>query len=185
MLDLIRPRAARNTLRSPLATALTCMLATGIVVATPYAASAVAPASPSAQPLVSTTTTVTSSCAPGRPGPIVLAATVRSSNGTVPTGLISFSNGSTVIGSAELDSSGRARITPKLTEGRARITAAFPGAPPLGPSTSQVLNLRVGPGSTCMVRERSRHGTNNSNNNNNAGASRGGGGGHHKRHHRF
>jgi hypothetical protein len=158
------------------------MLATGIVVATPYAASAVAPASLDAQPLVSTTTTVTSSCAPGRPGPIVLTAKVTSSGGTVPTGLISFSNGSTVIGSAELDPSGKATITPKLTEGRARITAAFPGVGELKPSSSRVLNLRVGPGSTCMVmvRERSHHGTNN----NNADASGGGGGGHHKRRHR-
>ncbi|MEV6867439.1 Ig-like domain-containing protein [Streptosporangium subroseum] len=127
---------------------------------------------------------MTSSCAPGRPGPIVLTATVRSSDGTVPTGPISFSNGSTVIGSPVLDPSGQATFTPQLTPGRARITAAFAGVGELKPSTSRVLNLRVGPGSTCVVRERSHHGTNNSNNNNNADASGGGGIGH-KRHHRF
>jgi hypothetical protein len=80
-------------------------------------------------------------------------------------------------------------MTPKLTPGMARITAAFPRAGELEPSTSRALNLRVGPGNTCMVRERERersrshHGTNNGNNNNNADASGRRGGGHKRHHH--
>jgi hypothetical protein len=54
----------------------------------------------------------------------------------VPTGTITFSNGSTVIGAATLDSGGVATFTPDISTGTYSITAAYGGDALHGPSTS-------------------------------------------------
>ncbi|WP_371783213.1 ice-binding family protein [Streptosporangium subroseum] len=122
-----------------------------------------------------TTITLTSSCSMRRGGPIVLVATVRSSNGTVPTGLVFFRNRGVVLGSAPLIASGvgtaRATLAPNLPRDRtARITATYPGTLPVGPSTSTVLVQRVGENGRCPSPSPRKHRpVNNTNNNNNAG----------------
>ncbi|MDP9849240.1 hypothetical protein J2853_008451 [Streptosporangium lutulentum] len=158
------------------------MTAMGAIVATPLTASASAPVPLDYQPVVATTTRLTSSCESGRPGPIALTARVTSAGGTTPAGLVSFSNGSTVLGSASLDMSGQAVLNPSLPAGRARITATFQGNPGQGlaSSTSERLVQGVNSEGRCMTRRHSSHGgVGNTNNNNNADGFAGGG--HHKR----
>jgi hypothetical protein len=124
-----------------------------------------------------TTLTLTSSCPVRGRGPIVLIATVRSSNGTIPTGTIFFRNRGVVVGSAPLVASGvgtaRATIAPNLSRDRtARITATYTGTLLVGPSTSTVLVQRVGEDGRCpspSPRPRKHRPVNNTNNNNNAG----------------
>ncbi|SNT60796.1 Ig-like domain (group 3) [Streptosporangium subroseum] len=120
-----------------------------------------------------TTMTLISSCPVRRGGPIVLVATVRSSNGTVPTGTVFFRDRGVVVGSAPLVASGvgtaRATIAPNLPRDRtARITATYTGTLLVGPSTSNVLIQRVGEDGRCPSPRKHRP-VNNTNNNNNAG----------------
>jgi hypothetical protein len=70
------------------------------------------------------------------PPQLILVATVLGSGGPVPTGTITFSNGSTVIGAATLDSGGVATFTPDISTGTYSITAAYGGDALHGPSTS-------------------------------------------------
>ncbi|WP_371783214.1 ice-binding family protein [Streptosporangium subroseum] len=157
--------------------------------ATPVEVAAPAPAAAPALAPGAARVTLTSSCGSGTPGgPVVLTATVRTASGApVPTGQVVFSNGTTVIGSAALNASGQATMTPNLPAGRWQLTAAFQGGSGVGAGTSRAHNLRVGPGSTCWVRDRGRrhhrhHGGANNGSNNNASAFGGGGGGHHRGH---
>ncbi|AWS46556.1 ice-binding family protein [Streptosporangium sp. 'caverna'] len=120
-----------------------------------------------------TTLTLTSSCTMRGGGPVVLTATVRSSNGTMPTGMVFFRDRGVVVGWAPLVASGvgtaRATITPNLPDDRiARITATYTGTLLVGPSTSTMLTQRVGDDGRCPSRRKHRP-VNNTNNNNNAG----------------
>ncbi|GAA3836309.1 hypothetical protein GCM10022226_67740 [Sphaerisporangium flaviroseum] len=98
-----------------------------------------------------TTTTVTTSCSTNGPGggPLTLTATVRSSGKTVPTGPVVFTADGVSLGAVQLDSNGRATLSPTLTEGIRRIVASFPGTDPLNPSASSEFLLRVGPNGSC------------------------------------
>jgi hypothetical protein len=122
-----------------------------------------------------TTVTLTSSCRSAPGGPVTFTTTVRAVNGTTaPTGTIYFRLGRDLLGSAPLVASGpgTARATlinPAIPVGtdRARVTATYPGATGLTPSTSDLLSQEIGEGGRCPERSSSKP-VNNTNNNNNA-----------------
>jgi hypothetical protein len=93
----------------------------------------------------SSTTSLTSSpnaSAPGRN--VVLSTTVTSSGAGTPTGTVRFEDGSTVLGTAPLDSGGRASLTTAtLTTGTHTVTAVYSGAPGVLPSVSTPVTQTV------------------------------------------
>jgi hypothetical protein len=91
---------------------------------------------------------------------VILVATVLGSVGPTPTGTVTFNNGSAVIGTAPLDSSGVATLTPNLPLGTYSIVAVYSGDALHSPSTSQPVsisnpatgfNLTVTPASVTMA----------------------------------
>ncbi len=94
------------------------------------------------------TTVVTSSVNPSTYGtPVTFVATVTSSSGIAPTGVVTFLDGGTQIGTATLAGTSGAGTftTSSLTAGTHAITVSYPGDPNSGPGTSapiiQVVNL--------------------------------------------
>jgi hypothetical protein len=89
----------------------------------------------------SSTTVLTSSPNPSSSGrPVVLSTTVTSSGAGTPTGTVTFEDSSTVLGTAPLDSSGRATFTTAgLAAGTHTITAVYSGGPGVLPSISTPL----------------------------------------------
>ena len=101
--------------------------------------------SPSTSPSVSetvnpipTTTALGMAATTGTNPQVVLVASVLGSTGPTPTGTITFNAGSTEIGSATLDASGVASLTPNLTNGvNYNIVAVYSGDADHATSTSQ------------------------------------------------
>ncbi|MDH2430508.1 ice-binding family protein [Sphaerisporangium sp. TRM90804] len=101
-----------------------------------------------------TTTTVNSTCALNQDGPITFVATVRATNGSVPTGPVEFFSDGVSIGTAQLDSTGHAELTvANLTEGSHEIVAVFPGTVDLDGSTSPIFVQRVDAQGFCYVED--------------------------------
>jgi hypothetical protein len=92
---------------------------------------------------IPTVTGLGSSSTTGANPQVILVATVlNSGSGPVPTGVVTFNNGTTEIGSATLDSSGVATLTPNLTNGvNYSIVAVYGGDADHSPSTSQALAI--------------------------------------------
>jgi hypothetical protein len=94
-----------------------------------------------------TTTTVASSQNPSVYGqPITLTATVTNAGpqAYTPTGLVTFEDGPTVLGTGTLDATGHASLTTfSLGTGDHAITAVYQGDPHFGGSTSRALNQVV------------------------------------------
>ena len=92
-----------------------------------------------------TTTTVVSSQNPSTFGqPVTFTATVTPATSGTPTGTVNFKDGSTVIGSGTLNSSGQASFTTSsLTRGSHPITAVYKGDSNYKTSTSPVLTQVV------------------------------------------
>ncbi|MEV4251993.1 Ig-like domain repeat protein [Spirillospora sp. NPDC049652] len=90
------------------------------------------------------TTALTAEPAQAAPGQEVrLTATVTCSHGT-PTGTVTFLDGDTVIGTAELNAAGVATLTTTdLGEGRHHITAYYEGDGFCPPSTSEAVTVTV------------------------------------------
>ncbi len=91
---------------------------------------------------------------------LILVATVIGSSGPTPTGTVVFTTGTTVLGTATLDSSGVTTLVPNLGTGTYTIVAAYGGDALHSPSTSQPLqvsatatgfNLTVTPPSVTMA----------------------------------
>jgi hypothetical protein len=79
---------------------------------------------------------------------VILVATVINAAGPLtptPTGTVTFNNGSTVIGTATLDSSGIADLVPILPAGTYSIVAVYSGDTLHGPSTSAPVSITVPP----------------------------------------
>ena len=91
-----------------------------------------------------TTLTLTSSVNPVNVNAnTVLTATISSTTGT-PTGTITFLDGTTVLGTAPLNSSGVATLTVSFsTPGNHPLTVTYPATGPYLPATSAVLNETV------------------------------------------
>jgi predicted thioesterase len=82
--------------------------------------------------------------------PVTATFTVPLVNGVVPTGLVSFYNGTTLIGTGNVNASGVATITTSnLPVGTDTITAKYPGDntyAPASPTTTEVVGLATGIG---------------------------------------
>jgi sugar lactone lactonase YvrE len=72
---------------------------------------------------------------------VTLVASVFGSVGPTPTGTVSFDNGKTVIGTATLNSSGVATLSPQLNTGNYSIVAVYSGDPIHSPSSSQPVSV--------------------------------------------
>ncbi len=101
------------------------------------------------QVLSTTTTSLAASSNPITAGQVlVLTATVEGSDSTVPGGSVNFLNGSTLLGTATLNSSGVATLsTSSLAAGTYSLTAQYTGNTSFESSTSAVLSETVEPGS--------------------------------------
>jgi hypothetical protein len=92
-----------------------------------------------------TSTSLASSLNPAAAGQAVtLTAAVTPSGGSgIPTGSITFKDGSTVLGVVALDSAGTARLTKAFTAGSHALTAAYGGDANFQASVSPVLTQQV------------------------------------------
>ena len=71
----------------------------------------------------------------------ILVATVLSSTGPKATGTVTFTNGTTTIGSATLDASGIVTLNPNLPPGNYNIVASYGGDDSHNPSASQPVSV--------------------------------------------
>ena len=106
-------------------------------------AASTSPAASETVGTIATTTDLGSSETTGaNPQPILVAAVLNDGAGPVATGAVTFNNGSTQIGSATLDSTGVATLTPNLTTGvDYSIVAVYSGDADHSPSTSSALTV--------------------------------------------
>jgi hypothetical protein len=99
-----------------------------------------------ASSLAPTSTTLSSSASSAYVGqPVTLTATVAPSSGTgTPTGTVAFSQGTTSLGTAPVNSSGQATLTTSaLAPGADPVTASYSGDTTFGGSTSATLTQTV------------------------------------------
>lgn len=76
--------------------------------------------------------------------PVTLTATVFAGGGYYPTGTVTFTDGTTVLGTAQLDAAQQARLTvSNLSAGGHAITATYGGSAMFLASTSPVRNVNV------------------------------------------
>jgi len=94
---------------------------------------------------LSTSTSISSSQNPSGVGQTVtLTAVVKSASGTAASGVVTFNDGATVLGSANLDATGTAVLAvTSLGVGSHNLTAAYAGNPGFQSSTSSVLTQVV------------------------------------------
>jgi hypothetical protein len=90
---------------------------------------------------ISTATALGESSTSGTTPGVLLVATVVSATGSVPTGTVTFLVGATVLGSAPLNASGVASLTPNPFSGTDTITASYSGDTIHGPSVSQPVQV--------------------------------------------
>ena len=104
-------------------------------------------------PLVSTTTTLTTSPNPSYQGEsVTMTATVTAQNGSTPAGTVVFKSNGSSIGSASLDNSGVAVLNDTgLSVGTDSVAAVYQGSLTLAGSTSNTVMQVVHPGSTTTV----------------------------------
>ena len=78
---------------------------------------------------------------------VILVATITNTAGAgpVPTGTVTFNNGTSVVGQATLDASGVATLTPSLPSGTYSIVASYGGDALHSPSTSQPVTISTVP----------------------------------------
>jgi hypothetical protein len=91
---------------------------------------------------------------------VILLATVGGATGPTPTGTVTFTIGTTTLGSASLNSDGVATLAPNLSLGTSSIVANYGGDALHSPSTSQAVsvsgtpisfNIAVNPTSVTMA----------------------------------
>ena len=109
-----------------------------------------------------TTTTLSTSTATAVFGqPVTLTATVTSAAG-VPTGTVTFREGTTVLGTAPVNAAGQATLAVSLGVGNHALTASFAGTGNFADSTSAVVAVTVNPrgdhGRPGLVGQPGRHG---------------------------
>ncbi|HTW60188.1 MAG TPA: Ig-like domain repeat protein [Terracidiphilus sp.] len=95
--------------------------------------------------LIPTTTSLATSATTGANPQTILIAVVEGTTGPTPTGTVTFTDGGTVIGSAALDSSGVATLTPNLPTGNYLIVAGYGGDSLHSPSTSTPVSISGAP----------------------------------------
>ncbi|MGA2499634.1 MAG: Ig-like domain repeat protein [Tepidisphaeraceae bacterium] len=100
---------------------------------------------------IPTTTSLGYSTTSGSNPQVDLIATVVSSVGPVPTGTVTFSNASSTLGTATLDSSGVATLVLNLTPGTYAVYAVYSGDTYHLASTSQPITVAVAPVTFTMT----------------------------------
>ena len=109
---------------------------------------------------IPTTTDLGSSTTSGSTPQVILVAAVLPGTAPVPTGAITFKYGTTLVGSATLDSNGLATLVPSLPLGAYTIVAVYSGDALHSPSTSLPItisgtasgfNLAVTPATVTMA----------------------------------
>jgi hypothetical protein len=93
--------------------------------------------------LIPTTTSLTPSPAPSSTGAgtITLEASVAGSIGPMPGGTVTFTVGTTTLGSTTLDANATATLTPTLAAGTYTVIASYGGDALHAPSTSQAVSV--------------------------------------------
>lgn len=76
---------------------------------------------------IATVTTLGQSATSGSNPQLIMVAAVTGTNGPVPTGTVTFMNGSQPIGAAVLDSTGVATLVPDFSQGKYNIVANYQG----------------------------------------------------------
>jgi Big-like domain-containing protein len=101
----------------------------------------------------STTTTLTSSVNPSSFGqPVTLTAKVTNTSSTIPTGTVTFKNGSAIMATEELNASGVATFTASmLPVGSDSLTASYSGDAANSRSTSQAVTQVVNPATITIT----------------------------------
>jgi len=95
--------------------------------------------------VIGTTTTITSSANPSSPGQIVtFTAAVTSASGT-PSGVVRFYDGSLLLGSSALTSSGRAALATSFAAGSHLITGAYLGSDTVATSQANIRQAACDP----------------------------------------
>ena len=94
-------------------------------------------------PIASTTTIGTATSTQSNQN-VVLVATVTGASGPAPTGTVTFMSGSTLLGSAQVDSSGVASLTPDVNSGTMSVVAQYSGDSVHSPSSSPALSVTSG-----------------------------------------
>ncbi|MGA7339053.1 MAG: Ig-like domain repeat protein [Terracidiphilus sp.] len=95
--------------------------------------------------LIPTTTSLATSSTTGPNPQTILIAVVQGTTGPTPTGTVTFTSSGTTIGSATLDSSGVATLTPNLPTGNYSVVAAYGGDSVHSPSTSTAVSISGAP----------------------------------------
>jgi hypothetical protein len=90
---------------------------------------------------LSTTTDLVSNTTTGPNPQVVLVAAVITISGSVPTGTVTFSDGTLAIGTVTLDASGVATLVPNLSSGNHSIVAVYSGDATHSSSTSQQISV--------------------------------------------
>jgi sugar lactone lactonase YvrE len=90
---------------------------------------------------IATTTDLVSNTTSSQPPQIVLVATILTGSGPVPTGSVTFSYGTTVVGTVALDANGVATLVPSLPSGTYSIVAVYSGDATHSSSTSQPVSI--------------------------------------------
>src|SRR5207245_1572382 len=146
VLATFRPAGASTTTTSPGSTTTTLPTTTTTTTSTSTTTTATIPG---------TTTGVTSSANPSVSGqPVTFTATVtaRSPGAGIPTGTVTFKDGSTILGTGTLDGSGQGTfVTSTLAVGSHSITASYGGDANFNGSTSPRLTQTVKYGTTTSV----------------------------------
>lgn len=95
--------------------------------------------------LIPTTTDLVATATTGTPPELLLVGVVVGQEGPTPTGTVTFTTGGTTIGSATLDSSGVATISPNLPNGTYQVVASYGGDAEHSPSQSTPVTINGAP----------------------------------------
>ncbi len=90
---------------------------------------------------IPTTTGLGQSTTGGATPQVVLVATVLGASGPMPSGVVTFKDGSSIIGAATVDATGVATLTPDLSPGNHSIVASYAGDTIHAPSDSPALSV--------------------------------------------
>jgi sugar lactone lactonase YvrE len=95
--------------------------------------------------LIATTTDLVATATTGTPPQVLLVGVVTGQGGPTPTGKVTFTTGSKTLGSATLDASGVATITPNLPNGSFQVVASYGGDAAHSPSQSAPVTVAGAP----------------------------------------
>ena len=104
------------------------------------ATSTSAPLSESVIPIASTTTIGTATSSQTAPE-LILASTVVGASGPMPTGTVTFTSAGVTLGSAVLDETGVATLTPNVNSGSFSVQAQYSGDSVHAPSASSLITV--------------------------------------------